>query len=100
MPESRVLKLNDENLQKQKSLTSAASALKKKTEATPSKSQSDHKKSKKKEAFALDESRGKEETSNAKRGPEMKLPIPETLKVILVDEWQSITRNQKVRLGW
>ena len=32
------------------------------------------------------------------RKPEMKLNVPEPLKVLLVDDWEAVTKNNQVRL--
>ena len=31
------------------------------------------------------------------RKPEMKLNVPEQLKVLLVDDWEAVTKNNQVR---
>jgi len=39
--------------------------------------------------------RGREEDDTAKR-PEMKLTVPETMKVLLVDDWEAVTKNNQL----
>ncbi|KAF9242805.1 MRG-domain-containing protein [Melanogaster broomeanus] len=39
--------------------------------------------------------RGREEDDNSRR-PEMKLNVPEVLKVLLVDDWEAITKNNQL----
>ena len=33
---------------------------------------------------------------DSSKRPEMKLNIPETLKVLLVDDWEAVTKNNQV----
>jgi mortality factor 4-like protein 1 len=40
--------------------------------------------------------RGRDE-DDASRKPDMKLNVPEILKVLLVDDWEAVTKNNQVR---
>ena len=41
--------------------------------------------------------RGRDEDDTNRR-PDMKLNVPEILKVLLVDDWEAVTKNNQVRL--
>lgn len=96
--ESRVLKYTEENLAKQKQLkemnskrkpsraSTATNSTANDTTATESRSRKRHRDS------SIDKARLEEETKR----PEFKLTIPETLKGLLVDDWENITKNRQV----
>lgn len=40
------------------------------------------------------------DAANAKmKKPEMKLEVPDVLKVVLVDDWEAVTKNNQVRIS-
>lgn len=41
--------------------------------------------------------RGRDEDDSMKK-PDMKLNVPEILKVLLVDDWEAVTKNNQVRV--
>ncbi|KAJ3385166.1 Esa1p-associated factor [Lobulomyces angularis] len=88
VPESRGLKMTEENLKKQKDLVAAHTTKKpeKKSEATAPSSERG-KKRKSEHVDTVDEF--------AKR-VEIKIPIPEELKIKLVDDWETVTKNQRL----
>jgi len=103
VPITRLLKFNDTNVQLQKALMAQASAA-----ASTSGSSS---KGKAHGGAIKDGSssrggglgrkdgrgtkRGREEDDSSKK-PEMKLNVPEVLKVLLVDDWEAITKNSQL----
>ncbi|KAJ1676043.1 Esa1p-associated factor [Spiromyces aspiralis] len=113
--ESRTLKWNEENLAKQKLLKQnalAAAAMAKKKAATPkrvsSSSQADSEsidgsKSGRKRTAGVSgadaagsskQGNADEKDSAAMRRPEIKVPIPNALKVLLVNDWEYITKDK------
>ena len=46
--------------------------------------------------FCWEQAHARCQDDSAKR-PEMKLTVPETLKVLLVDDWEAVTKNLQVR---
>jgi MRG len=119
VPQARLLKYNEENLLKQKNLSSVIQNIK--SSSARSKNMSESNAGRKSEPGASSESptsglmkkkrkengaghiRSSEQPGSwidelaSSKNQEMKLPIPESLKVTLVDEWESITKNQKVQ---
>jgi len=102
-PASRLLKLNEENIAVQKALQAQASAA-----SASAASSSKHKysgankdgSSSKAGAGARKDGsrgtkRGREEDEGTKK-PEMKLNVPEILKVKLVDDWEAVTKNNQL----
>ena len=92
VPESRALKLNEANLAKQASLKDSYPGKKKaipKTSGSLDSTDRGNKKSRTK-----DTSVDKEEDFTKR--PEIKVPIPDSLKAQLVDDWENITKNQQV----
>lgn len=97
VPETRVLKWTDQNLKKQQELKQSHSSKRK----TPIKSES----SKAKEddgngvrnrKRARGDIGGTEKEEEYMKRPEIRIPIPETLKTQLVDDWENITKNQQL----
>ncbi|KAM5530452.1 hypothetical protein V8D89_015892 [Ganoderma adspersum] len=102
---SRLLKFNETNIQLQKALQSQSQAA-----------QAAHASSSKAKAHATKEGAGaggragavggrKDGARGTKRGreedegtrkPEMKLNVPEPLKVLLVDDWEAVTKNNQL----
>lgn len=91
VPESRALKLNEANLAKQASLKESYPGKKKTVPKTSTSTESSDRGKKR----AKDTSVDKEEDFTKR--PEIKVPIPDSLKAQLVDDWENITKNQQVR---
>ncbi|KAF9582800.1 Esa1p-associated factor [Lunasporangiospora selenospora] len=89
VPESRALKMNEANLAKQASLRESYPGKKKTLPKTSASSES----SARGKHRAKDNSVDKEEDFT--RRPEIKVPIPDSLKAQLVDDWENITKNQQ-----
>ncbi|KAH9946573.1 MRG-domain-containing protein [Amylocystis lapponica] len=94
---SRLLKWNDTNIALQKGLAAAAQAAQGASAASTSKAAGkthtakDFSRSGRKDG-ARGTKRGRDDDEGSKR-PEMKLTVPETLKVLLVDDWEAVTKN-------
>ncbi|GAA5798082.1 MRG-domain-containing protein [Helicostylum pulchrum] len=97
--EHRVLRYTDDNLQKQKQLkesnskrkssrasSMASSSVVNDSTTTESRSRKRHRDS------SIDKARLEEEIKR----PEFKLTIPDTLKSLLVDDWENITKNRQI----
>ncbi|GJJ75256.1 mortality factor 4-like protein 1 [Entomortierella parvispora] len=91
VPESRALKLNEANLAKQASLKDSYPGKKK---AIPKTSGSLDSTDRGKKSRTKDTSVDKEEDFTKR--PEIKVPIPDSLKAQLVDDWENITKNQQL----
>ncbi|KAJ3077949.1 Esa1p-associated factor, partial [Rhizoclosmatium hyalinum] len=89
----RILKFNDQNLKRQADLNSLSS--KKKAAAAAGGGSSSGGGEKKEESKKRQREAGEKEEEYLKR-PEVKIPIPESLKIQLVDDWENVTKNQKV----
>ncbi|GAO50836.1 MRG-domain-containing protein [Saitoella complicata NRRL Y-17804] len=104
-PEHNVLKFTDENVKTAQDLKKAQAALKKKPEkkdkgtpapgekragddATPATASRSQKRSR------VDVELEKEEDYMKK--PEVRIHVPDTLKALLVDDWENITKNQQL----
>jgi len=107
VPYERLLKLTEENLAKQKEMNAksrpAASTSHKKAESSHHHSHS-HSASNIPSASGgvatgrrkdAGRKRGRDEDDPAKK-PEIKLDIPEALKLILVDDWEAVTKNYQL----
>lgn len=92
VPESRALKMNEANLAKQASLKESYPGKKKAVPKTSGATESSDRGKKR----AKDTSVDKEEEFTKR--PEIKVPIPDSLKAQLVDDWENITKHQQVRL--
>ncbi|KTW31573.1 hypothetical protein T552_00211 [Pneumocystis carinii B80] len=98
VPEDRALKWTEENLATQKELQMAALAAQKKSGRRGSGRSSElteggppHPRGQKR---SRDADLEKEEDFTVK--PEINIPIPDTLKAQLVDDWENITKNQQL----
>ncbi|ORY53118.1 MRG-domain-containing protein, partial [Rhizoclosmatium globosum] len=89
----RILKFNDQNLKRQADLNSLSS--KKKAAAAAGGGSSSGGGEKKEESKKRQREAGEKEEEYLKR-PEVKIPIPESLKIQLVDDWENVTKNQKL----
>ncbi|KAJ2683552.1 Esa1p-associated factor, partial [Coemansia spiralis] len=101
--ESRALAFNEENLAKQKALRQAAlQASKKRSIVVPSRhtpraeseTESSQPRNRKRAREPSVEKAREERDDSAQRGPEVKLPIPNTLKAKLVDDWERVTKDK------
>jgi len=99
VPTARLLKFNEANLALQKDLSKAQAAA---TSASASASKT----STSARGAQVGGGRRKEGGRGTKRGrddddgtrrPEMRLVVPDTLKVLLVDDWEAVTKNNQVR---
>ncbi|EGO23073.1 hypothetical protein SERLADRAFT_471761 [Serpula lacrymans var. lacrymans S7.9] len=107
VPIQRVLKFNETNVALQKALqaqatavnSSAASSSKNKSHTGGSGGIKDGSSSRSSGLGRKDGSRGtkrgREEDDSSKR-PDMKLNVPEILKVLLVDDWEAVTKNNQL----
>ncbi|PKY38735.1 MRG-domain-containing protein [Rhizophagus irregularis] len=98
VPEERVVKHNEANLMRQKQLKDTYSNKKKKTVRIGNKvSIEDQAKSNDKENHERGKKRKKinddEEEEEFMNRLEIKIPLPESLKVKLIDDWENVTRN-------
>ncbi|KZT20712.1 MRG-domain-containing protein [Neolentinus lepideus HHB14362 ss-1] len=100
VPASRLLKFNESSIQLQKQLKEQAAAAQSSSSAA-SKGKVANKDggrttgTGRKEGGTRGTKRGREEDESSKK-PEMKLIVPEILKVILVDDWEAVTKNNQV----
>ncbi|KIP01536.1 hypothetical protein PHLGIDRAFT_32514 [Phlebiopsis gigantea 11061_1 CR5-6] len=100
---NRLLKYSDTNLNLQKTLQQANAAATAAQLAASSASGSSAKGTGKKDAGRLltgrkdgrGVKRGRDDDEYSKR-PEMKLNVPELLKVLLVDDWEAVTKNNQL----
>ncbi|KAF9364352.1 MAG: MRG-domain-containing protein [Benniella sp.] len=90
VPESRALKWNEANLSKQASLRESYPGKKKTVPKTSSSAGGSGRGKERAKGTSVD----KEEDFT--RRPEIKVPIPDSLKAQLVDEWENITKNQQL----
>ncbi|KAI8836607.1 MRG-domain-containing protein [Chytridium lagenaria] len=88
VPETRVLKYNDDNLKRQAELHDSLQSKKSKSSDKNQPQISGEKQKRTRDV-------GEKEEDFLKR-PEIKIPISEALKIVLVDDWENITKNQKV----
>ncbi|KAI0919772.1 hypothetical protein AcV5_001746 [Taiwanofungus camphoratus] len=95
---TRLLKWNETNLALQKALQQQASAASASAASSAGKGAAragvGAKDGRRKDGRGT--KRGREEDEGARR-PEMKLSVPEALKVLLVDDWEAVTKNNQVR---
>ena len=98
VPTARLLKYNEANLSLQKDLSRAqaavtsASASASKTSNTARGAQAGG--GRRKEG-GRGTKRGRDDDDGTRR-PEMRLVVPDTLKVLLVDDWEAVTKNNQV----
>ncbi|KAI9140617.1 MRG-domain-containing protein [Paraphysoderma sedebokerense] len=90
VPQSRILKWNDENLKRQKELTQMYASKKssKQKERQTGDTGTDRGKKRKSDVMEKEE--------EYLRKPEIKLPIPDMLKLQLVDDWEFITNKHQL----
>lgn len=99
VPTARLLKFNEANLSLQKDLSKAqaaatsasASASKTATSARGAQAGGGRRKE-----GGRGTKRGRDDDDGTRR-PEMRLVVPDTLKVLLVDDWEAVTKNNQVR---
>ncbi|KAL7411805.1 MRG-domain-containing protein [Mrakia frigida] len=105
VPGSRLFKLNEESLAKQKGLVDAAPGPSTKASGSshPIASGSGGGRNKGREEMISGSSHGPrkraregESEGDYMRRPEVKIPIPEVLKVQLVDDWEAVTKNNQI----
>jgi len=98
VPTARLLKFNESNLALQKDLSKAqaaatsasASASKTSTAARGAQTGGGRRKE-----GGRGTKRGRDDDDGTKR-PEMRLAVPDTLKVLLVDDWEAVTKNNQL----
>ncbi len=107
MPESRAVKFDEAGLQKQAELKSTmypAKPKKSKSAGASSGGAGDSSRKRNRDPIGADDRNssaidlGMEEQDEFLKKLEIKLSIPDELKVKLVDDWEHITKNQKVLL--
>lgn len=91
VPETRILKWSDANLARQKQLQETHAVSRKKVGGIKEREKHDSGTDRGKKR-SRDQSADKEEEFTKR--PEIKIPIPEALKVRLVDDWERITKSQ------
>lgn len=105
MPQERLLKFNDENIAKQKALVdarkaeaAAATAAKNAAaDASAARARADSRKTPASSSAARGTKRGREpDADEGERRPEIKLNVPDALKVQLVDDWENVTRKEQL----
>lgn len=89
VPETRILKLNQDNIQKQQDLQTMY-AQRKNERAIANKADLKRMGEKASKVLALET-----EEEYLKR-PEIRIPIPDQLKVFLIDDWEFVTKDQRV----
>jgi MRG len=99
VPVARLLKFNEVNLALQKDLSKAQAATTS-TSASASKTSTSARGAQagggRRKEGGRGTKRGREDDDGARR-PEMRLAVPDTLKVLLVDDWEAVTKNSQVR---
>ncbi|KAI3628754.1 EAF3 [Malassezia furfur] len=106
VPETRLLKYNEENLARQKALVEAqkaeAQAAAQSTGHADGGSHATGKRDQRKASGTASGSRGTKrsrestEHDDSERRPEIKLVLPDSLKVQLVDDWENVTRKEQL----
>jgi len=95
----RLLKFNEVNLALQKDLSRAQAAATS-TSASASKTSTSVRGPQagggRRKEGGRGTKRGREDDDGTRR-PEMRLAVPDTLKVLLVDDWEAVTKNSQVR---
>ncbi|KAI8809579.1 MRG-domain-containing protein [Cladochytrium replicatum] len=89
VPESRVLKFSDENLKRQSELKDSMSTKKQRTKEKVAHDSGTDRGRKRQREMA-------EKEEEFLKRPEIKLSLPEGLKILLVDDWENVTKNQKL----
>jgi mortality factor 4-like protein 1 len=98
VPTVRLLKFNETNLALQKDLSRAQAAATS-TSASASKTSTSARGPQagggRRKEGGRGTKRGREDDDGTRR-PEMRLAVPDTLKVLLVDDWEAVTKNNQV----
>lgn len=98
MPTVRLLKFNEANLSLQKDLSRAQAAATS-TSASASKTSTSARGAQavggRRKEGGRGTKRGRDDDDGARR-PEMRLAVPDALKVLLVDDWEAVTKNNQV----
>lgn len=104
VPEDRLMKLNEETLQRQRQLNEAQRAKNAAESAALREKAAEGKagagdKGKRAEGRGTKRGRdsGVEMEEEYLKRPEIKIVIPEALKIQLVDDWEAVTKNNQVR---
>jgi mortality factor 4-like protein 1 len=99
VPNTRLLKYNEANLSLQKDLSRAQAAATS-TSASTSKTSNAARGAQagggRRKEGGRGTKRGRDDDDGTRR-PEMRLVVPDTLKVLLVDDWEAVTKNNQVR---
>ena len=99
VPTARLLKFGEANLALQKDLSRAQAAATS-TSASASKTSTAARGAQagggRRKEGGRGTKRGREDDDGTRR-PEMRLAVPDTLKVLLVDDWEAVTKNNQVR---
>ncbi|TPX44509.1 hypothetical protein SeLEV6574_g04461 [Synchytrium endobioticum] len=95
VPEERVLKINEENLKRQADLKSNVEGKKGGPKVGPGAGVTPRSVEERAASKRKKEDQAAKEEEFIKR-PEIKIPIPDALKVQLVDDWENITKNGKL----
>lgn len=97
VPETRILKHNEENLQKQRQLKgSAVSDKNKKRKAEAAKDEEAPAKTEKRRKSRHQPVEHVQVDDEFKNKPEVNIPVPDDLKRQLVDDWDFVTRQKKL----
>ncbi|WFC98972.1 Esa1p-associated factor [Malassezia yamatoensis] len=106
VPETRLLKYNEENLARQKALVDAQKAEAKvaaqAAESSGANTGTSGKRDQRKSAGSSSAGRGTKRSREATdqddsdRRPDLKVGIPDALKVQLVDDWENVTRKEQL----
>ncbi|KAL0961361.1 hypothetical protein HGRIS_006317 [Hohenbuehelia grisea] len=105
VPAPRLMKLNDTNIAIQKSLQAQASASNASAAGAAKHGHKAGGASHKESVFGASSRARKDGTRGTKRGrdeddisrkPDIKLNVPEILRVILVDDWEAVTKNNQL----
>ena len=99
MPPARLLKYSEENIQLQKSLALAQNAATASSSQTKSAASSRAQPAGRRKEGGRGAKRARDEDDGSRR-PELRLVVPEALKVLLVDDWEAVTKNSQARLSY
>ncbi|KND01157.1 uncharacterized protein SPPG_04248 [Spizellomyces punctatus DAOM BR117] len=89
VPESRVLKYSEDNLKKQADLKESLKSKKAKESKRQQEKEGDKNRKRPRESTA-------EREEEFLRRPEIKISIPESLKSQLIEDWENVTKSQKL----
>ncbi|KAI8919053.1 hypothetical protein PhCBS80983_g01848 [Powellomyces hirtus] len=92
VPESRILKYSEENLKKQQDLLESLQT--KKTKESRKAQEKDEAKDKARKRPREDSAAEKEDEFISR--PEIRIPMPESLKAQLVEDWENVTKNHRL----